>query len=190
MLDGACRSGNSGLTLVELMVAMVLSLVLMAAVYLLYQIQNSSANTQGYVSRMQQDLRLSMDAMEKDIRMAGYDPGNSKNFGLVTASAHELTLTIDANTSGVVDAGERITYSQTDGVLNRTVNSGVVPFAYNVTTLGFAYYDRLGDPTTTLANIRAVMVTLGVRSAKPDPESGAYLERKLERRIRCRNLGL
>lgn len=191
MRNGTSRLASAGLTLVELMIAMVLSLVLMAAVYLLYQVQSSSSNTQGNVSQMQQDLRLSMDVMEKDIRMAGYDPKNSKQFGIVTASAHELALTVDSNTSGAVDNGERITYSLVGGALNRTESgSSAVAIANNVTALDFTYYDRSGDPTATLASIRAIKVSLATRSSKPDPESGAYLERKLERRIRCRNLGL
>jgi len=185
---------DAGLTLVELMVALVLSLVLMAAVYLLYLSQSSSSNTQSQVSHMQQDLRLVMDVMEKDIRMAGLDPVDTNSFGIVTPADHEFVFSMDIDGDGSLDPapdGELIGYALSGSSLTRRDGgAAAVVLAENVTSLGFAYLDRAGATTANVADIRSVMVNLAVRSARPEPETGNYLERRLERRIRCRNLGL
>ena len=197
MRDDAYWSASAGLTLVELMVAMVLSLVLMAAVYLLYQVQSSSSNTQGYVSQMQQDLRLSLDVMEKDIRMAGLDPDNKSSFGIIEAGPHAITVSLDYNGDGLLrntaglEAGEYIRYALNGATLTRQDGaSAATDLAQNVTTLGFVYYDKAGAVTAVPSAVRSVIVSLGFRSAKIDPDTGTYLDRSLARRIRCRNMGL
>ena len=194
MEGSAWRSAEAGVTLVELMVALVLSLVLMAAVYLMYQSQSSSAASQGQVSQMQQDLRLVKDVMERDIRMTGLDPANSDSFGIVTPAAQALTVSLDLDGDGTLDpapAGELVRYALSGTKLTRQDGTAAAAtLAEHVTTLGFAYLDRNGATTVTAASIRTVVVNLGLRSARPEPETGAYLDRRLERRIRCRNLGL
>ncbi len=168
---------DAGLTLVELMVALALSLVLMVAVYLLYLSQSSSSNTQSQVSHMQQDLRLVMDVMEKDIRMAGLDPERKNSFGIITAGAHNLVISLDRNGDGSRDNDADLTDVE-----------GGETISYGLSGTDLTRQD--GAATASVADARSVIVNLTVRSVKPEPETGLYLERKLERRIRCRNLGL
>lgn len=54
-----CRffQDNRGLTLIELMIVLALSLVLMGAVYLAFHAQQVSGNEQQQVASVQQDLR-------------------------------------------------------------------------------------------------------------------------------------
>ena len=191
MEGSAWRSAEAGVTLVELMVARVLSLVLMAVGYLMYQSQSSSAASQGQVSQMQQDLRLVMDVMERDIRMTGLDPANSDSFGIVTPAAQALTVSLDLDPLDPAPPGELVRYARSGTKLTRQDGTAAAAtLAEHVTTLGFAYLDRNGATTVTAASIRTVVVNLGLRSARPEPETGAYLDRRLGRRIRCRNLGL
>jgi type IV pilus assembly protein PilW len=73
MQVGVChRERESGFTLVELLVAMVISLVVMAAIYSTYHSQQKSYLVQEQVAAMQQNLRSAMYNMAREVRMAGY----------------------------------------------------------------------------------------------------------------------
>ena len=65
---------NSGFTLIELMVAMVLSAIVTVAIYSTYRAQLSSHITQQTVVEMQQNARAAMFAMERRIKHAGFNP--------------------------------------------------------------------------------------------------------------------
>jgi type IV pilus assembly protein PilW len=64
--------GQQGLTLVELMVAMVLGLLLMAGVLQLFAANKQSYRLTEELSRMQEGARYAMSTLERDLRMAGY----------------------------------------------------------------------------------------------------------------------
>lgn len=61
-----------GLTIIELMVALVLALVITSAAYRAFSSQQKSYTIQEQVSEMQQALRASTMMMVREIRMAGY----------------------------------------------------------------------------------------------------------------------
>ncbi len=61
-----------GLTLIELMIALVLALVLTSAAYRAFSSQQKSYTIQNQVTEMQQVLRVATDMMVRQIRMAGY----------------------------------------------------------------------------------------------------------------------
>ncbi|HPC47814.1 MAG TPA: prepilin-type N-terminal cleavage/methylation domain-containing protein, partial [Deltaproteobacteria bacterium] len=56
-------SDTKGLTLVELMIVLVLSILLMGAVYMTFQLQHSSSRSQMEVSAVQNDIRVAIDIM-------------------------------------------------------------------------------------------------------------------------------
>jgi len=64
--------GSKGVTLVELMVALVISAVLIAALYRTFIAQQKAYNIQEQVVDMQQNARLAISKMIRDIRMAGF----------------------------------------------------------------------------------------------------------------------
>jgi type IV pilus assembly protein PilW len=66
------KTQNYGFTLVELLVAMVISLVVMGAIYGTFKSQQDSFVIQDQVTAMQQNLRSAMYTMSRDIQMAGY----------------------------------------------------------------------------------------------------------------------
>ena len=107
---------DKGLTLVELMIVLVLSLLLMAAVYMTYQLQHASGQSQLQVTATQQDLRASMDIISLDIMHAGADPTLSQTIqGVVenTSGLTSLKLRMDLNSDGnTTGANENITYSK------------------------------------------------------------------------------
>ncbi len=179
---------TAGLTLIELMIVMALSLLLMAAVYLSSQVQSETSNELHQVIAIQQDLRAVIGIVEKDILNAGCDPLFTNSpistvFGIQGPLASSTTVTVritsDLNANGVLDAAtEQVDYDLAAGELRRNGE----PLARNVTNLQFTYQDEDGNATTTIADIRYIIININMLS--PNGESA----RELTRRIKYRNI--
>jgi len=201
--------GNEGITLIELMVAMLLTLVLMAAVYTTYQVQRTTSDVQHEVSSVQQDLRAALDIMAWDIKQAGCDPTLQSTAGLVITQTGptSISFSMDLDENGDTadtDPAEQVRYTLSGTTLQRnniTANE-ITTLSSNVTTLGFTYYDADNNVivptgtggtslTTAEANdVRSVEVNLQIRSSKMDPDTHDYIRRSMTKRIRMRNLGI
>ena len=65
---------SRGFTMVELLITMLISGVIMAAIYSAYTAQQRTYLAQQQVAGMQQNIRAGLDIMVRELRMAGYDP--------------------------------------------------------------------------------------------------------------------
>jgi type IV pilus assembly protein PilW len=144
------NKGNlrSGFSLVELLVAMAITGVVMAAVFKIYTTQQDSYVLQEQVAEMQQNGRTAKYVMTREIRMAGYDPTGSNNFGFLSAGGNSISFSMDIKLeNGDPDpAGEVITYSVSSGNLERNDGSGNEIAVENIEAVGFAYaYDEDND---------------------------------------------
>ena len=144
------NKGNlrNGFSLVELLVAMAITGVVMAAVFKIYTTQQDSYVLQEQVAEMQQNGRTAKYVMTREIRMAGYDPTGSNNFGFLSAGGNSISFSMDIKVeNGDPDpAGEVITYSVSSGNLERNDGSGNEIAVENVEAIGFAYaYDADDD---------------------------------------------
>ncbi len=146
MKCGKILKNQQGLTLVELMVVMAIAGLVLAAVFQMYTFQEKNAVVQEQVTDLQQNLRAAMYLLQRDIRMAGYDPLASRNFGITGINLNTITFTGDFNTEdGVVGANETITYSLFDfggdGNMDLARNDAGVDelLAENIAAIGFAY---------------------------------------------------
>ena len=93
---------NRGFTLVELMVAMALSLFLMGGAILMYLSVQSTYDDTNRLSRLQENIRFASDYMVRDIRNAGFtddialtiaeDTLIRSQFVQLAASGNELTV--------------------------------------------------------------------------------------------------
>ena len=167
---------NKGFTLVEILISIAVAGVVMAGIYSAYSSQQRSYIVQEQVAGMQQNLRASMDLMEREIRMAGCDPTGGAGAKIIKADIAELKFTIDLNGDGDVssstgNANEQIRYSLTEsGDLGREVwSSGLQLVAENIDALNFVYLDKDGNPTSTLEEIRSVQIVLVARTGRGDP---------------------
>jgi len=196
-----------GFSLVELLIAIAISGIVLAAVSSLFIMQNKSYSVQEQVAEMQQNARAAMDIMAREIRMAGYDPTGSANASIVSATSNSINFTQDITGSSnpsdpyypsdgdTADANENITYSlyTSSGIQKIGRNTGGVnqPVAENIQALAFAYLDSSGTPTAVIAKIRQIKITIKARTANPDPDyttNGGYRTCTLTSLITPRNL--
>ena len=178
----------AGFTLVEMMVALAVGSIVMAAVMTAFLSQHNTYLAQGQVVEMQQNARVALDMLELDIRSAGYDPNNlgagitTVGIDPLTGVASTLTFTREAGAPappgletisyGLVDAF--VTEGRNDGVvedLGRNEGGGPQPVAENISRLEFRYLDGNGNPTAVLNNIRSIQVSIQVQSARPEVQS-------------------
>ena len=210
---GSIKS-KKGFTLVELLVAMAVTGIVMVGVYSAYYTQQKSYVTQEQVAGMQQNIRAAMSSMERDIRLAGYDPTGSSGVSISGASSSSFQFTYDYDGDGLIGSGESINYqlyTTGEGIQALRRTPGGSALAEHIDALDFVYLDKDGNPTTTTSDIRAVQVTLVARTARvsdgytdttvyrnqqntpiytPSGANVEYRRRMLQTEIRCRNLGL
>ena len=190
------RHSNQGFTMVELLVAMVVSLLALGAIYSTFLNQQKSYVVQGETAAMNQNIRAAMFYLQREIRMAGCDPTGSAGAGIITADATSINFTEDvigntpgSDSDGVTDdPGENITYAlDANNNLVRTdpVNPPVVPpappvpqmVAQNIDAIDFVYLDGayppnvlnpggISVPAGSLDQIRSVEVTIVARTGR------------------------
>ena len=107
---------KSGLTLIELLIALVLSSILIAALYQIFIRQQKTYTVQDQVADMQQNIRGAIDQMTREIRMAGYG-GNIL----------DIFSNINGFTSIITPANNSITILLADqvGVLKQNATKGM-----------------------------------------------------------------
>jgi type IV pilus assembly protein PilW len=74
MKHNAQENREKGISLIELMIVTALLGLVMAGMYNMFVHQQKSYSVQDHVSAMQQNARVGLEYMVKDIRMAGYIP--------------------------------------------------------------------------------------------------------------------
>lgn len=133
----ACgRNAHNGFTVIEVMIAMVISSVLVTAVYQTFHSQQRSYTMQNEAVAMEQNLRGSLYLLTKELRSAGYNPGqtptdssqSTTNFRFVTSfpapnnlfvvnyaqDPFTVAFTLDADGNGIISStpnnNEQIAY--------------------------------------------------------------------------------
>lgn len=168
-------NSNKGFSLIEMMVALAVTSILLAGIYTTYMMQLKSHLTQQLVVEMQQSMRGSMQLMEREIRMAGYDPANA-GAGIVIMQANQFRFTMDLDGDGnITGTNEDVRYSiNAAGSLGRETGGagGLQPLAEFTDALNFVYLDGSGNVVTNPLNVstvRSVQVTIVTRSSQNVP---------------------
>ena len=196
---------QAGFTIVELLVSILLTSIIMTAVYSVYRVQTHSAKVQESRLEAQEYARSVLDMMVREIRNAGYAPTGAACAVVAAASAQSLQFLYDANADGDCgDPDEDITYTFattgcSGGLGNVTRNGSDNPLTNcNVTTsFSLSYFKQDGTALTSLPlsaadllTIQRVLITLTVQSLKPDTEFGSQLTVTMTSNADLRNRGL
>jgi type IV pilus assembly protein PilW len=207
---------TDGFSIVELLVAMAISLLVLASVYSVFRSQQKSTVVREQVNMMQQNLRAGMTVMTRDIRMAGYvHPTITANAGITEASADAIEFTRLKDDLSL--PLQIIRYNLDNGNLVRSVGDVGNPLespriiAEDIDALDFVYLDADGAQTANLGDIRSIQVTMVARTGRGDqgyvdtntyenqvgplvlpdlsnPPNDNFRRRILSREILCRNL--
>ena len=207
MIHNPLKSSRSGFSLVELMIAMVIAIVSLGAIYGVFASVQKTSTSNEVTARVMQSLRTSVDFMESDIRMAGLDRFGTAAAGIEVATATNLRFTADRNMDGTINTAvlpglqeqdlERITYfyDAANKRLRQCLSEGTTDawetVAENVENFSFEYFDannnQIAFPIIDNALIRIIEVSITVRhpAGIADPVS-----RTITKRIFCRNLAM
>ena len=194
---------RKGFTVVELLISLSIMSIALTSIYGLYISYVRVYTTEGVTTRVQQNVRASMNMMVRDIRMSGLDPTESGLFGIREITDHYIRFTADRDMDGELNdpdiaAGtaesnlEHIAYAYNGTNLlemilyhpDKTIESRDT-LMDNVSYLNFTYLDTDDVETAALDEIRTVIIEMTVQ--KPAGREGT-VSRTLRKRIRCRNL--
>jgi len=174
---------NKGFSLIELIIAMAISTTVLSGIVALFHKQVVSHNTERLMVSMQQNVRAAASFMERDIRMARYDPSGISGAAIIVANESQLRYQIDQNENGTIDVGETISYALNGDDL---VRGNVLPFApalapvvaRNIDALNFDYFDadgnNISDKSVTpwvvpLNQIASIQVSIVARAGNTIP---------------------
>ena len=174
---------RAGMTVVELMVALVIFAVIIGVVFgFLTEARRSYTSTR-QKAQYQQGLRAVMSLVTREVRSAGCDPRGAGFERFPVASATQLQCRMDLNAdTDVVDTNpdEDITYAFNAGTgqLTRTAGGTAAVILRGLTNLQFAYYDNAGNALAALplsatdrAKVRSVDLVMQGETAKDEPVS-------------------
>ena len=196
-----CHKAPNGFSLVEMVIALGLSLVTVSAVYTLYVSELRAQLVREDKLEMQQQARVVMDVVSREILMAGYDPRGVNrdvdvinDFFGITYDPSRLVIKADLNGNGLIaDANESIVFvfDASTHTLRRNTGGGNQPFGENIQSFFVEYFDQEGISTIDSTKIRQVKIIVTARTGGPDLKyvsNGGYRTVTLESRLTPRNL--
>lgn len=211
MIKKHMLNDDKGVTLVELMIAMVLSLLLMSAAYMAFNAQHKSSLYQQEVSAMQQDIRAAMDIIARDIREAGLDPTHEvpnhpdriegivvertvSGFTTTVSDNRQIYLVKDLDGNGAINGSHEAVHIDYALTANSTITRSEVltgsdqELARNVRRFNITYLDENNNVLAGATDdARVLDITIVVRGDRVDPETGQFIERTINKRIARRN---
>lgn len=203
-------AGASGFTLVELLVAILITALASAGIYAIYNNFFRQTATQDMMLEAQQNARVAINIMERELMNAGYNANTPDIITEATANSVEFIYFDPDSLSATYNQRLKVKYSlQTAGGVQYLVRKAdnlttasvgateqVIPYVNNLT---FTFYDINGgglDPATTLTvqagrnTVRFVSVNLVTQTKAAPPGSAGPKTFAVETHIRLRNIGV
>jgi len=122
----AKRKQQCGLTLVEMLIALVLGLFVTAVIITVFSTNVRSSNENIRMIRLNQELRATMSLMTDELKRAGYsaDPNNSDFMSEIDISDDRecIKFAYDLNSNSSLDNSEKIGYLLTTDTVKRKTN--------------------------------------------------------------------
>ncbi len=223
MTDGKRRtiyvSREGGFSLAEVLVAATVGSIVLLGLYLLYDVNQVTFIRGEQQTDLQQNARIGMDRIVRELRLAGSDPSGVLTGGpaipggkdecegdpvpgkaVENAEATCIRFYADVDSGSPPDT-ERVEYSYdaAAGVLQRRqwkvdgTSNGAQPLAERVTALTLTYYDEMGNvlPTPVAAGSLDVIRRISLLIQTEDTQTGRVPNPFILRgEVRPRNLGL
>ena len=166
--------GRRGFTLIELIITVVLVVILVGALWMVFNTAFGSFYSQDFRVRIKGEAGRAFIRMEKELREATSVTG---------AQAASLTFTVDADDDGADETVQYVWSGTAGDPLSRTSGGATTPVVSKVTNLALSYYNAsnalLSSPVTA-SQVRAVAFDL---TATEGDEAF-----QLRSRVRLRNL--
>ena len=175
---------RNGFTILETIVFSAIFLIIVSALYLMYETSHTTVTRGQNKVEVQQNAWGATAKISREIRMAGYDPSDVittlPTTAVETANTNDVTFVGDVDGDGNTD---RVRYRVQGTQIIRDFsswNGAAFPafasseLADGVNTLAFTYFDANDNTTATLADIRRISIDVTTQeTAAGRPESFA-----------------
>lgn len=158
---------RNGFTLMELLIAMVITTIVSAGIFSAYRSQQNAQLAQKQIVEMQQNLRAALYIMTSEIRMAGYDPDGTNGAGITKAGDGSNTANFSSMTFNTGNPFGFTFVADDDGDDND--NDGTTDESGELKTIEFGLYDGSDDDDRDLGR------KVGTQTVRPLAENIATL---------------
>lgn len=193
-----------GITLIELLVALVIGGIVIAGIYRLFIAQSKAYVVQDQIAETQQNIRSAMEIMLRDLRMTGFNGDNTPLTPSLTPGANNITIFYEKNgivrqVSYLVDGNARLMRNQIppDSPPSEAGGDAILT---DVDALNFTYGIDTSTPSDGIveswvsspgtSKVIAVQVLLTARPTRVNPDLDTVTPRTLRSTVTFRNLCL
>jgi prepilin-type N-terminal cleavage/methylation domain-containing protein len=192
-------AAEHGFSLVELLIATLITLVLAGSVFGLMSRLQRAAGYQTEVQGVLEGVMIGMETVERILLQAGNDPHQAGFPGLAIVGPAEVRVRADLTGSApgspdqgdpdgdTDDSGESVTirYNANTRSLEVVPQGGIPqPVASNISYFGLQYFDNTGGETTAGNDVRIIRITLAGISPLADPQTGRAFSLRLSSSVR------
>jgi prepilin-type N-terminal cleavage/methylation domain-containing protein len=200
------RFNMKGITLIELLMAIVIGGIVVAGIYRVFVAQSKAYVVQDQVVEVQQNIRTAMEILLRDLRMTGFNGDNTPLTPSVTPGAGNITVYYEKDgavrqVSYLVDGNSRLMRNQDppDAPPSEAGGDPILTdvdafnFRYGIDTSPFPDGDGIVDSwvdagAVGTSKVIAVQVLLAARPSPVNPDLKAVTPRSLRSTITFRNL--
>jgi len=198
------KFNTKGVTLIELLVALVIGGIIIAGIYRVLIAQSKAYVVQDQIVETQQNIRIAMEILLRDLRMTGFNGDNTPLTPYITPGTNNITIFYQQNgavrqVSYLVDGNSRLMRSQVPPD-SPPSEAGGDPILTDVNALNFTYgidtdedgivNNWVSAGATGTSRIIAVQVLLTASPAQVNPDLNAVTPRTLQSTVTLRNLCL
>ena len=202
---------NRGFTLIELMIALLIAAIILAAVYDVFMSDFRAFISHNLILNAHEKEKMALEFISREIQLIGYDAQTSPITGDIITAKKDSIQFEEYNRLNNTRAKILYQYRASDNTVIRRFNlwdgasSTWIPATdeiviEDVDTFSIVYYSEDNDKidfnalgeilSTDIPDIRRVDLSLRVKTAKMDPIRKLFLSRDLSTSVYLRNLGI
>ncbi len=204
MMEIKTKFNTKGITLIELLAALVIGGIIIAGIYRVIIAQSKAYVFQDQIVETQQNIRSAMEILSRDLRMTGFNGDNTPLTPYITPGTNNITIFYQQNgvvrqVSYLVDGRSILMRSQVPPD-SPPSEAGGDPILTDVNALNFTYgidtdedgmvNNWVAAGGTGTSRIIAVQVVLTAKPAQVNPDLNAATPRTLQSTVTLRNLCL